>query len=564
MGMSHQDRSGFRSRLDAQISRRAVVGGAIGSTALAAAGGIALPGSSSLAASQGQPLEIIIGTLGDANSINPFLVSDSEGEWRAKILFDEFVRNDPVSFEPLPGIAESWTVNDLVITFKVRAGVTFSDGSPLTAEDVAFTIQGFLSPETGSPNQSKFLAIAGAQELVDGTATPVSGTATPVGSTTTSVSGIRVVDPQTIEFTLAQPDAAFIYNMRYAWIVPKALLVGKNLVDDPYFQAPVSAGPFMFESWEGNDFVAVKNPAFWESPKPAITRVTHRLIADSQALVLALQNNEIDGSNYPNPAGEAELRSNADLDLIVPPFGSPNGWMFNCRHELLAKKEVRRAIAMALDCNQFAADSLLGLSKAGLGPIAPESWAHDPTLEPIPYDPATARQMITDAGAEGATLAFFVNAGNILREDWLTYTQQALEEIGITVDAQTGDYAVHQTAVTENHDFVVSGVDFAGVAADPSALREQFHSRSSGNYSGYSNPALDELLDQAKATIDQEAAIPIYARIQRIIMDEVPMHFAWYRPFLHAINKTKFAGYQSSGPYGAFYFLQDWTAAGQA
>jgi len=228
---------------------------------------------------------------------------------------------------------------------------------------------------------------------------------------------------------------------------------------------------------------------------------------------------------------------------------------------VLADKNVRRAIAMALDSEQFAADSLLGLGGPALGPIAPDSWAFDKTLEPIPYDPATAKTMIEEAGAAGAQIEFAVNSGNIFREDWLTYTQAALQEVGIEVIPQLVDYATHVDAVQKNADFQVSGVDFAGVTAEPSALWEQFHSTSAGNFSGYSNPELDELLDQARSTIEQEEAKPIYAQIQRIIMEDVPMHFAWYRPFLHAVNKTKFANYVDSGAFGLFHVLEDWTGA---
>lgn len=497
------------------------------------------------ALTQGDELPLVIGTLGEANTINPFKSSDSEADWRCKILYDEFVRIDPETYEPLPGIASKWDIKDLVITFTLQPDVTFSDGSPLTADDIAFTITGLLAKATASPNQSKFLAIAGAKEFVDGSAD--------------TVSGIKVVDPGTIEITLAEPDAPFLFNMHFVWPVPKARLEGQDLGTAEFFQAPIGAGPFVFESWEGADFVAARNENFWEADKPAITRVTHRAIKDSQTLVLALQGNEIDGSNYPNPIGREVLEENSDLELIVPPFSSPNGWFFNCTHPVLGKKEVRKAIAMALDVEQFAADSLLGLGKPGLGPIAPDNWAFDPDLTPIPYDVEAAKKLIADAGAEGTQLRFAVNSGNILREDWLTFTQQALTEIGIEVVPELVEYATHVDAVQGSRDFDVSGVDFAGVTDEPSGLYDQFHSKSTGNFSGLSNPELDALLEKARRTLEQEEAKPIYAEIQKILMDEVPMHFAWYRPFLHAINKTKFAGYRSSGSFGLFYFLQDWT-----
>lgn len=544
-----RDRASFRdSKLITRngISRRRLIGGA---SAMAASLTLAGPGTDAARAMrQDAETSILIGTLGEAKTINPFLTDESEGDWRCKMLFDEFVRANPATYAAEPGLASEWTVDDLTLTFTLQPNAKFSDGSDVTADDVAFTIKGMIAKETGSSRQTKYLSIAGAQEYADGA--------------TDDVTGIKILDPKSLEITLARPDAPFLYNLRFIFVVPQAALEGKNLTDDPFFQAPVGAGPYVFESWTTSaDFVATANPNYWQEGKPAITRMTHRTIADAQSLVLALQAGEIDGSNYPNPAAKAELEENPELTVMVPPFTSPNGWMFNVANEHLAKKEVRRAIAMALDTEQFAADALLGLSRPGLGPIAPDSWAFDPELEPIPYDPETARQMIADAGSEGAQIRFMVNQGNVLREDWLTFTQQALQEIGIEVIPEVIEYATLVDRVTVAKDYDACGVDFAGVTAEPSELNEQFHSGSPGNFMNYANPDLDELLTQAKETLDQEEAKPIYAEIQRLIMDEVPMHYAWYRPFLHAVD-SRFTGYTDSAAYGLFHTLEDWTVTG--
>ena len=532
-----------------RISRRGLVAGSAVTAAAVGLGGI---GRGALAAPrnalptrQDDPSSILIGTLGEAKSINPFLTDESEGDWRCKMLFDEFVRANPETYAPEPGLASAWTIDGLTVTFTLQPTATFSDGTPVTAEDVAFTIKGHLAKTTGSSRQSKFLAIQGAQEYADGAATDVAGLVAP--------------DPKTLVVTLARPDAPFLYNMRYVFVVPRAALEGKNLTNDPFFQKPVGAGPYVFESWTvGADFVAAANPNYWQEGKPAVTRLTHRTIADAQSLVLALVSGEIDASNYPNPVARQQLEENPDLAILVPPFTSPNGWMFNLANPHLAKPEVRRGIAMALNTEQFAADALLGLGKPGLGPIAPDSWAHDPTLEPIPYDPEMARQAIAGAGAEGAQIRFMVNQGNVLREDWLTYTQQALQEVGIEVVPEVMEYAALVERVTVAKDYDACGVDFAGVTAEPSELYEQFLSTSPGNYMNYKNPELDRLLTQAKETIDPEQAKPVYAQIQRLIMQDTPMHYAWYRPFLHAVDK-RFAGYTDSGAYGLFHTLEDWT-----
>jgi peptide/nickel transport system substrate-binding protein len=494
---------------------------------------------------------ILIGTLGEAQSINPFLTNESEGDWRCKMLFETFVRMDPATIQPVPGpgLAADWTVEDLTYTFTINANAKFSDGTDVTADDVAFTIMGHLATSTASPRQTRYLSIAGAQEYADGTAT--------------EVSGISVVDAKTIAITLALPDASFVISLADLFVAPKAALEGKSLTDDAWFQTPVGAGPFSFVSWSnGGDFVATKNPYYYQEGKPGLDGFIHRVIADSTSLVLALQSNEIEGSVYPAPTLKEQLEQNPDLEILTPPFNSPNGWMFNLNNEWLAKKEVRQAIAKAIPVEQFAADSLLGLGQAGVGPIAPASWAFDTELQPLAYDPEAAKALLASVNfPEGTEIRFNANQGNVLREDWLVLTQQALAEIGITVVPEVIEYATLVDAVTVNGDFDATAVDFAGVTVDPGQLYEQFRSDASGNYMSYSNPELDELLTQAKQELNPDVAKELYKQIQAIIVDDVPFFFAWYRPFLHAVNK-KYTGWTGSNlNQGVFYTLEDYVLA---
>ena len=532
--------------VQSKVTRRGFAGGAA-----AVAGAMALGRNVSFAAPAGKAdlrkygfqeggNVIIIGTLGEAASINPFQTSESEGDWRCKMIFDEFVRMDPATYAPTPGdgLAKEWTIDGLTFTFTLNAA-NFSDGTPVTAADVEFTLLGHLAASTASPRSDKFITIAGAAEYLAGTAE--------------GVSGIEVVDDMTIKITLASNDASFLLNLRYLFVAPKAALEGKSLVDDAWFQAPIGAGPFLFESWStGADFVATKNPGYMHAGKPALDGFIHRVIADSNSLVLALQSNEIEGSIYPSPLLRSEIDKNADLVVEVPPFNSPNGWMMNLSNEWLAKKEVRQAIAMAINAEQYAADSLLGLGKAGLGPIAPDSWAFDPELKALPYDPAAAKAMLESVGATGIQLRAMVNQGNILREDWLTFSQQALQEVGIELIPEVIEYATLVDRVTSTQDFDLCGVDFVGVTADPGELAGQFMTGAAGNYMKYSNPELDALLEAARQELDIEVAKGLYKQIQAIIVDDAPMYFAWYRPFMHVINK-KYTNYTKSNLEGGLF-----------
>src|SRR5690606_6005321 len=118
---------------------------------------------------------IIIGTLGEANTLNPFIADDAEPIFRSKMLFDEFVRPNAVTFAPEPGIAASWEIDDLTFTFNIQPNATFSDGSDVTADDVKFTIEGIINPQTASLNQDRFSVIEGAEAFIAGEADEVSG-----------------------------------------------------------------------------------------------------------------------------------------------------------------------------------------------------------------------------------------------------------------------------------------------------------------------------------------------------------------------------------------------------
>ena len=507
-----------------------------GATAPAAA--TSAPGSSPTTGG-GTPTKggsILIGTLGEANVINPVAASQSEDDFRCSLIYEQLVRLDPATYEPSPSLAASWEIKDLTLTFKLHDNIMFSDGSKLTADDVVFTIQSMLDKKNASPRQSRYKAIEGADAFVAGSAT--------------EVSGLKVVDPTTLEMTLAEPDASILFSLYYIRPLPKALLAGKDLSKastEAFFQKPVGAGPFKFVSWTvGADFVGERNEHYYQEGKPYLDKFTHRVITDSQALVNSLLSGDIDGSVYPSPSGAEKLKANADLAVMVPPFGSPDGWIFNFKNEYLAKKEVRQAIAYALDMEQFSKDSLYGLGAPGTGPVAPGNFVYDSTLTPHPYDMDKAKQLLDQAGPAPLGIKFTVNQGNVLREDFLTYTQAQLSKLGWEIDPVVIEYATAvDQVIARTFDVAESGMVGAGITIDPGDLASYFQTGGSSNSSGYSNPALDKLFDEARTTLDIAKQKTLYAQIQQILVEDMPATFSWYRPFLHVV-KNKFTGYVDS------------------
>ena len=520
--------------------------------ATSAATAVPSPAAMAMSAGMGKPGgSILIGTLGEAKTISPFASTESEGNWRVKMLYDQLVRIKPDTFEPKPGLAKSWKIDGNTFTFTLQDGLKFSDGSDLTAEDVAFTMRGLLAKATASPRASKLLSIQGAKEYNAGTAM--------------ELAGVKVMDAKTLVVTLATPDATFLANLSYVSPVPKKLLDGKDLSlasKDPFFQKPVGAGPFIFQSWQvGGDFVATRNPNYFQKGLPYLDKFTHRVIADSQSLVNSLLAGDIDASIYPSPAGADKLKANKDLAVLVTPYTSPDGWLFNFKNPYLAKKEVRQAIAYALDMTQFAKDSLYGLGAPGAGPVSPSNFVFDKTLKPYAYDLEKAKALIKMAGQPDKPLTFSVNKGNVLREDFLTYTQSQLDKAGLKINPEAGEYATLTDRAVKK-DFDVFGAGINGATANAGDLYDYYATDGSQNFGSYSNPMLDSILKQARQELTTDKQIALYKQAQAIMMDDLPAHWAWYRPFLH-VTKKKFAGYVDSADTGGFFSeLETWYVNG--
>ncbi len=488
---------------------------------------------------------ILIGTLGEAQSINPILTNETEGTWRCKMMFDEFIELDPETLAPRPNLAKEWQISDdgLEYTFTLQDNIMFSDGEQLTAEDIEFTVLAILAPDTASPYLPRFTDIVGAEDYNAGTAD--------------AVEGLQVVDDMTIKMVLATPNAAFITNLQNVRPLPKHLLDGKNVKDDPFFQAPVGAGPFKFVSWQtGQDFVAERNPNYWQEGLPYLDGFTHRVIADSQTLVVALETGEIEGSAYALPTQADVLKAKDNLVVLTRPFDIDDGWgMSSKNNEALADKRVRQAIVMAIDIETYASDFLLGLGAPALGPVSPANWAHDPNLTPLPYDPEQAKALLEEAGVSDLTVRLTTNAGNVFREDWVTFTQDALSQIGVNVQPDVKEWTQVVKEGTEGTFELICPV-WCSATIDPDELYLGLHTGEARNVYGYSNPELDTLLEEGRQETDIEKRKEIYSKVQQMLIDDAPIYWAWYRPFID-VTTTAFEGYQSS-VLGFFQELEYW------
>ncbi|MBV7340076.1 hypothetical protein KFU94_70100 [Chloroflexi bacterium TSY] len=480
---------------------------------------------------------IIIGTLGEAQTLNPLIANETEGTWRAMMMFEPLLQLDAETFEPFGRLATSWDVSDdgLTYTFTLRDDVKWHDGEPTTADDVAFTVYQILDPDYTGPHYSDWASLLGAEEVRAGDAT--------------EAEGIQVIDDYTIAFTLKEVNAPFLVNTIASnpFIpVPEHILTDGAMSMEDFGVAPVGNGPYKFVSWEiGNVFEMEANPDY-HGEVPKITRVIHRNIPDSQTLVIALEAGEIDSSLYALPTVADSLREKENLEVLVVPFNVPNGFKYNLEHPVLGDPAIRKAIAHAVDNETYASEFLLGLG-------APGNWAYNAELEPYAYDPELSAQILADAGwvdtdgdgivekdGVAASVIAETNAGNVMREDYCTYQQAALLAIGIDWQCEFKEWSVIVNNASSGN-FEAIQPQWAGATVEPDELFQAFHSTGSNNMGSYSNPEVDALLEQGRTTVDVDERKEIYDQIQAIIHDEQPVSYDWYRPFISVVDK-KFDG----------------------
>lgn len=323
---------------------------------------------------------LTVGVIQDLDTPNVtagFLVSSYE-LWNLQ--YATLTDKAAADFATTPGLAESWEASDggLTYTYKLRDGLKWSDGEPLTAEDVAFTI-----------NTSRD------QEWINHTATVANLTAT-------------VVDPLTVTITSSVPDPKL--PIMDVYIVPKHIWEGFTADDVTTYDAldGVGSGPFTLSEWKsGQSWTMVANPNYWQG-KPAIDQVVFRVFTNPDAMVAALEKGEIDAANAVPSSAFERLGQDDNVEAI---FGTQGGFTelamngmaggIGDGHPALLDLNVRHAVQQAIDKDVLFDRVILGLGKKGqtlsVSP-SPEWQPEIPADQQYNYDPAAAKKLLDDGG----------------------------------------------------------------------------------------------------------------------------------------------------------------------
>lgn len=532
------------SAFERAVSRRTVLKSVAGASAAAAMAGVVGPAPFRVLAQD--PARITFGLPWDAITLNPIVEQDGVSYLVNLWIYDALIRLD-TSLQPVPELAESWTTSEDGLTWeiKLRQGVTWHDGTPFTADDVAFTVYKILDPTTQTQYRGNYSALVGFAELTnpDAPATPEAMSQPP----------IEVVDASTVRFHLAEPFAPFLVQSLHLPIAPKHLLENVDVNQADFNIKPVGTGAWQFADWQKDNRMVLKAYDGYYGGRPALDELVLRVIPDETVLLQELRSGGIEFMERVPREAVADLQSNPEFQVALVDNIGCSFISFNVTHPVLSDKAVRQAIGYSLDMATFIEAVLLGLALPATGLYPPYTWMYEPEVKTYTYDPAMAEQLLDGAGwvkdgdgkraKDGVPLKFKMSTflGHEAGEQLLATAQEWLSAVGIEMEIEIIELAAWiDTLVNSTFESTMSNWD-GGIDPDDYGYG-MYHSKGGRNRAKYANPELDTVLEQARAELDQDARKALYSTFQKIAAEDVPYLPVYHYQHIYAY-RSAFSGF---------------------
>ena len=448
---------------------------------------------------------LVVGVASDPSLLDTGVSSDNF-DWRQTYpAYDRLVKYRVVdglgSTEVEPMAAESWSVSadGLTWTFKIRRGITFTDGAPLDAAAVKFSFDRVLKVGMGP---------AGNLECLE---------------------SVQVIDPYTVSFTLRYPFAPFLQILAAngCSIVNPAVMKHEqngDLAKGWLAQNMDGSGPYVLREWiRGERLVLEARPDYWGGT-PQLKRIIIRPMREASERRLALEKGDIDITESILADQLPELEKNPDLR--VPRFdGQFVEYVYiNNTRPALDNRLVRQALNYAVDYAGIIEHVLHGDGQQMRGPIPRGMWGHNPEAFQYSRDTAKARALLKEAGYEkGLALTLIYSERRAVWEQIATIMQSNFADIGVTLKLELMANATLRDRVFSK-DFDLALGAWSPDFADPYMFANFWYDSnnigSPGNRSFYSNPKVDELLRKAASSVDQQERVKLYAEVQDIVIED--------------------------------------------
>lgn len=477
-------------------------------------------------------------------TITPLVSSDAYAADVQNYVQESLLTRDPETLEWLGLIAESWQVSEdgLTFTFQLRKGVKFSDGKELTADDVGFTFAFMMNPAINAPRQRAYYE---------------------------KIASVTVVDPYQVVFKFKEPYFESLALAGGMAIMPRHFYEDYLKKPDTFNTSKgllLGSGPYRLKDPKGwtpdQGMVELeRNPRYWGAVQPPFNRLLWKVIANDAARLTTFRNGEIDTygarpREYQTLLDDAGFIKRTQHFEYMSPTAGYNYIAWNQRRggkpTRFADKRVRQAMTYITDRQRVIEEIMLGYGEVAVSPFSPRSAQHDKSLTPHPYDLSKAKQLLREAGytdrngdgilddAQGKPfefeLVFFQDNEDTRRV--VLFLKDLYARAGVKLVPKPTEWSV-MIDLLKKRDFDAITLGWtSGLETD---IYQIFHSSQiadgGDNFISYKNTKLDQLIEKARANVDEKARMPLWQQAERILYEDQPYTFLMRRQSLVFIDK---------------------------
>ncbi|MFH2138985.1 MAG: ABC transporter substrate-binding protein [Candidatus Omnitrophota bacterium] len=483
------------------------------------------------------------GTCHKPTIINPLYTTHSVSMSLLDLLFNRLVRWNSAG-EIEPDLAESWLISEdgLTYIFHLKKGVLFHDGVECTAADIKFTYDRLTDPEINSPFRSSF----------------------------EEVKSFDVIDKYTFRIVLKQSTASFICRLTRE-IVPKHLFTAVNGRKIDFGLNPIGTGPFKFKEWKENEIVLQSNQDYHEG-RPFLDNIVVKIYPDSSDIWAALMRNEVDLVLFMEMEDHGVIKNNPAFKTYASPDDFYYALCYKLTNSILSSKDIRVAIAHAIDRKALIEKASFGYGAECNGPFNPDSIGFNPDVVPMEYDPEKARNILAEAGwfdgdgdgilgKEGQTLQvnLMVDERSILSKKIAMLIRQQLQEVGIKIKIVFyDDNSFASGGLDDRQEQAYLKILISGIDSDDA--REEWCAKLErpGKIWGYSDEKMNKLFELGATLRNPKKRKHIYQKLHKLIYEDQRACFLYFPFSFHAVSKrikNTDGFFQRTMP---FYTLKDW------
>ncbi|EJO5347812.1 ABC transporter substrate-binding protein [Clostridium botulinum] len=459
---------------------------------------------------------LVFSISGEPEILNPIYAYDRDTMTIDNALFSPlfYVNGDKIDYT----LAEEVKHSDdfLTYTVKLKKDLKWHDGKPLTADDLVFTMKQIMDEKQDSPFRSAF--------VIDNK--PID---------------VKKIDDQTVAFKLPTVQMAFMNSLGQVSPIPKHIFQGeKDIKKSRKNEKPIGSGAFKFKESNKGESITLERFDNYVGGKPHLDTITYRVIADPNSSKVALENGEI-SANYIDISGINNFEKNEKLKVVSYDEGMVDNLVLNCKTPSLDKKDVRQAIAYALnkdDLIKAAYESEKYAPKA-YSPLPKNALYYTDDVPKYNLNKDKAKELLKKSGAENLKLKLVYRNDKKSLEKQALVVKENLKDIGVDVELKglesNAFFKQFDDPSKADYDLIFNAYV---MGSEPDAYKKIFMTNGAFNASRYDNKKLNDLWNKATVETDKTKREEIYKNIQKELMEDMPLYPICYSNATIAVNKN--------------------------